>query len=201
MAHYFILIGLALLAGCGPKNSDFEWQGSDLEADRTSEFQLHPNEKPTPKTMFVMAKILAGQGKYAQSEALLKQLVQEFPKFTPAYIKLADLQMAQRRVPETIRTIDAGLKLEPRNDILINNLGMCYFVIGDYPRALAGFTQAAGINPENTRYRSNLALVLGVMGRQEESASLYEQVLSPQDAKHNVQVLIQAREKLQPSVN
>jgi hypothetical protein len=45
----------------------------------------------------------------------------------------------------------------------------------------------------DARYRGNMALALGMLGRYEESLSLYQQVVSPSDAHFNLAVICDAR--------
>jgi Flp pilus assembly protein TadD len=66
----------------------------------------------------------------------------------------------------------------------------------DYIKALNLFTQAAGLAPGNARYRSNMAVALGMMGRDQEALALYEQVLPKTDAQYNLAVLCRARQGL-----
>ena len=127
------------------------------------EFQTQANLPPTAKTLYVMAEILATQGRDQQCELLLKRIIEEHPKFPLAYNSLAELQMRQGRVDEAIETISSGLRVRSRDPVLLNNLGMCWIVRGDYEKALETFTKAAGIMPENTKYRMNMAVALGLM--------------------------------------
>jgi len=70
---------------------------------------------------------------------------------------------------------------------------MCWIIRREYEKALKMFTMAAGVLPENVRYRANMAVALGLMGRDEESLSLFKQVLPEDQANHNVDVLREAR--------
>ena len=60
---------------------------------------------------------------------------------------------------------------------------------GLFLKALKMFAEAAGIMPENTKYRANMAVALSLMDRHEESRSLFEQVLRENQANHNVNML------------
>jgi len=71
---------------------------------------------------------------------------------------------------------------------------MCCLVLQDNDHALEAFTKAAGIMPENPKYRANMAVALGLMGRREESLSLFNQVLPVDQANQNVAVLLGAEE-------
>lgn len=139
-----------------------------------------------------MAQILANQGKDAQCEFVLRRCVQDYPQFTPAYNSLAELQMRQGRIHEAVDTLSAALKVRPRDPVLLNNLGMCLLLRREYEPALARFTDAAGLVPENGKYRANMATALGLLGRREESQALLEQVLPRDKVEHNADVLRKA---------
>ena len=150
---------------------------------------------PTAKTLYSMAQILAAQGKDAEGEFILRRCVQEHPQFTPAYNALAELQLRQGRIHEAIATLSAALKSQPRDPVLRNNLGMCLLLRQEYQPALEQFIAAAGRVPENEKYRANMATALGLLGRQEESSALLQQVLPPEKARYNADVLRKAHEK------
>jgi Flp pilus assembly protein TadD len=167
---------------------------TDLVPDSSDDkFQKQANRPPTAKTLYAMANILATQGRDSECASVLKRIVQEHPKFIPAYNRLAELQMRQGRTGAAIETILAGLRINSDDPVLLNNLGMCRIVRGDYEDALEMFTKAAGIMPENAKYRANMAVSLGLTGRDEESLALFRQVLGEDRAAHNLQVLRQAR--------
>ena len=163
------------------------------------EFQKHANRPPTSKTLFAMADILATQGRDKDCEFVLKRIIQENPKYLPAYNSLAELQMRQGRINTAIDTIHDAFRINSEAPLLLNNLGVCWIIRGDYEKALEMFTKAAGIMPENTRYRMNMAVALGLIGRYEESLSLFKQVLPEEQAYHNLTVLRENREKIVPA--
>ena len=72
---------------------------------------------------------------------------------------------------------------------------MCLLLRQEYEGALRQFTDAAGMVPENEKYRANMATALGLLGRQEESLALLQQVLPRDKAEHNAQVLRKARDQ------
>jgi Flp pilus assembly protein TadD len=76
---------------------------------------------------------------------------------------------------------------------MTNNLGMCWLMRGDYAKASEEFTRACGLAPQNARYRSNLAVALGMMGRYDESLALFAQVVPAGTAHYNLYVICQAR--------
>ena len=148
---------------------------------------------PTPKTRYAMARILIAKGSESEADLMLRWIIQKHPHFMPAYVELAEMHMRHRRVQPAVNVLNAGLAFSPRDPVLLNDIGMCWMVKGDYARALTMFKQAAAAMPANARYRGNMALALGMMGRYEESLALYEQLLTPADAHDNLAVICEAR--------
>jgi len=171
-------------------NQDAQLSRSELD------FQEGRDRPPTAKTLYAMADILAKQGKESDCEFVLKRIIHEHPQFLPPYNTLAELQMRQGRVNDAINTISRALQIRPRDPVLLNNLGMCWIVRKNYEKALEFFTEAAGIIPESARYRANMAVALGLMGRYDESLSLLKLVMPEDKAEHNLAVLRKASESL-----
>ena len=146
-----------------------------------------------------IADILATQGRDPECEYVLKRIINENPEYLPAYNSLAELQMRQDRTDAAIRTLHDGLGINPEDPVLLNNLGMCWMVRRDYAAALEMFTKAAGVLPENRKYRANMAVVLGLMDRDEESLSLFRQVLPIELARQNLAVLQKIQTSTEPS--
>ena len=185
-----IVIGLTV-SGCATPGRFDGLRSSQADAD--ADFQKGADRPPTPRALYAMAGILAGQGRDAECEPVLRRIVREHPRFLPAYCDLAELALRHRRADDAIETLSAGLRLAPRDPILLNNLGMCWILKREYGDALGVFTRAAGIMPQDARYRANMAVSLGMMGRYEESLSLYQQVVPTPDAHHNLGVIRRAR--------
>ena len=117
------LLVVLCLGGCtesaGPASGT---SGTTNSADR--EFQTQANRPPTPKTLWATAQILANQGKDKECEYILNRIIREDPKFLPARNSLAELQMRQGRTNEAIETLQDALRIQPKDPVLLNNLGM-----------------------------------------------------------------------------
>ena len=157
--------------------------------DSDQDLQNIEDRPPTSKTLFAMADILTAQGRDKECEFVLKRIIQEYPRYLPAYNKLAELKMRQGQINAAIETINDAFRIKPDDPLLLNNLGVCRIVTGEYEKALEIFTKAASAKPENVRYRMNMAVALGLMGRYEESLSLFRQVLPEEQATYNLNVL------------
>lgn len=183
-----------LLGGCSsPKQAGFD-QGKRFGQSPDS-FETQRDLPPSTRTLYAMADILAAQGKDRDCEFTLRRCIQQEPKFTPAYNKLAELLMRQGRVHEADNVLSQALRINSADPILWNNLGMCCLVQRRYGKAVEHFTKAAGQVPESAKFRANLATALALLGRDEESGALLQQVLPDEQAKHNAEVLRKAYEK------
>ena len=189
----FVLSIICMICFCGCSQPANSATNAYLVPNGSSpQFGNQSEPIPTAKTLYAMANIVAAQGKDSEYEAVMKRIIREYPDFFPVYNDLAELQMRQGRTNEAIETIQSGLRIRPKDTTLLNNLGMCWLVRMEYENALAMFAEAAGIMPENARYRANMAVALSFMGRYEESLSLFKQVLRKEQASHNVRVLQEA---------
>ena len=182
-------LGALVLVGCS--SSDRGGYGVRASDER---FEAGADQPPSAKTLYAMARVMEAKGQSAQAEMMYVRAVQADREFVPAYCDLAQLQTRDGRVKDAIQTLSAGLEVRPQDTVLLNDLGMCWLARGDYEEALGSFTQAAALLPENTRYRSNMAVALGMLGRYEESLALYRQVLPAGEAYFNVAVLCEARQ-------
>jgi len=182
---------LMLLCGCSQPSRSSRFNDTRLDKGLDAA-EVRPDQPPSAKTLYSMAEILATQGKDTECEFVLRRCVQEHPRFTPAYNSLAELQMRQGRVHEAVAVLSQALEIRPKDPVLLNNLGMCLLIRKEYGKALDRFTQAGGLVPESEKYRANMAIALGLLGRQEESLALLEQVLPKDKAGHNAEVLRKA---------
>ena len=187
---------LALAAGCTRPQARADVQRTDNHEE--DYFAAGAGRAPTLKTRYAMARLLATQGKDNECIFILEQLIRERPQCLPAYSDLAEIYMRHRRLPEAIRTLEAGLAVARRQDpVLVNNLGMCRMIQGDYAVALAAFTTADTLAPDDARFKANRATALGMLGRYDEALAHYQQVLAPADAHYNLAVICEARNDLE----
>lgn len=183
-----LVIAATTVSGCAT-NSRHVSSYSSHNKDNSLLIASDSYEPPKAMTLYAMSRILVSQGKDDQGELVLARLIREFPEFIPAYCDLAELRMRQGRVDDAVEGLSRGLQVAPRDPILLNNSGVCSILKGDYEGALNSFTMAAEVVPHDDRYRANMALALGMLGRYEESLSLYEKVLEPESAHENIRII------------
>ena len=182
-----------LLCGCDESYIKSGKQHDYTSSYRDTEFQKGAERPPTAMTLYSMAKILIDQGRFNDAEVLLQKVIEKNPEFLPAYHNLAEINIRNRRTNEAIKILSRALDENGSDPKTLNNLGMCWMMRKDYEQALQMFTEAAGLKPENTRYRANMAVALGLMGRDEEALALYKQILPEKQAEKNIDIIRKAR--------
>src|SRR5688500_16005084 len=158
-------------------------------------FDLGPGRKPTPETMFGLAKILAARDRRTESMDILRSIVSQYPNYLPAYNALAETYIEIGQSQDAIDIMTVGLKRAPNDPVLLNNMGMAHFLREDYQRALPYFEKAADLRPELPLYRANKAAALGMLGRTREARLEYRQILPAKAADENVEILDRARRR------
>lgn len=185
--------------GCDESYAKSKKQHDYVLSHKDVEFQQGADRQPTAKTLYSMAKIFIHQGRFNDAELLLQKVINQNPKFIPAYHDLAEIKIRNRRTNEAVEVLSHALKENSSDPKTLNNLGMCWMIRRDYEKALQMFTEAAGLEPENTRYRANMAATLGLMGRDEEALALYRQILPDKQANKNLTIIRQARSTVSKS--
>ena len=178
------LLGLAL-AGC---------MNVTPPSGKSEDFEHSSDRPPSARTLYSMARVMVAQGQDDQAKFVLARVLHVHPDFVPAYCAMAELQMRARHVDEAMETLSDGLKIAPQDAILHNDVGMCRVMKKDYGVALKEFTSATALAPADSRYRGNMAMALGMLGRYEESVELYKQIMPESDAHFNLAVICEARD-------
>jgi Flp pilus assembly protein TadD len=97
----------------------------------------------------------------------------------------------QGKYSDAIPFYERALTLAPNNPGVMNNLAMAHAMMGD-PKKAEEILRQAVASPEATpKMRENLALVLGLQGRYDESRSVASSVLNPDVASANTSYLKQ----------
>ena len=147
-----------------------------------------------PETVYGMAKLLLAQGNEEQCERMLFSLTLTHPKFTPAYSDLAEIRMRRGRIDEAVRFLSSGLEISAHDPVLLNNLGVCSLMKGEYEDALESFEMAGAVFPYDERVGTNTAAALALLGHQDESLAMYKRFVSENDAQFNLEVLTRMRQ-------
>lgn len=104
----------------------------------------------------------------------------------------------QGKYDEAVPFYERALTLSPNNPTVMNNLAMAYAMTGDPKKAEGILRQALDAPGSTPKVRENLALVLGLQGRYDESKAIASGVLSTDTASANASYL-QQMVRLQPT--
>ncbi len=186
-----LLVGTVLCWGCA--TSGHGEPVYSAPADANDAFAIGADLPPSAKTLYRLGKLLAAQGRMADSIASLRACIERHPEFMPAYCLLAELSVRHRQFETAIEILQRGLKFAPDDPVLRNDLGMCLLLRGQPEAALDEFSQAAALVPNDPHYRANVALATGMVGRYGEAFTLYCELLGNRSAHFNLGVICQAR--------
>lgn len=91
----------------------------------------------------------------------------------------------------------SALKIVPDEPQVLSNLGLSYMLQNNLPRAEETMRRAYQRNPADFRVRGNLAMVLGLEGKQAEAETIVKADLPPDQAAAKVTALRQLLSKKQ----
>jgi len=177
----YSILAVAGLAGC------------QSGATRSDAFEAASNRPPTPRTLHMMARMLQENGRHDQAEYVLLKVVDENPRYLPAYVELADLQVTLERYHAAVGTLRAAHEVAANDAVIANNLGVLLLRQNDPAAATEAFRAAVRTDPGEARYRANHALGLGLQGRDDECYRMYASILPPEEAYWNLGVIAEAR--------
>ncbi|HTE04606.1 MAG TPA: hypothetical protein VK824_00315 [Planctomycetota bacterium] len=186
---------LLLVAACGaPSAGDAAWRSDGTDASAAAAgFDASADRAPEPGTLLAMARICAAQGHDSECESLLTRALAAAPDCLPAYTELSALYL-RHDLPDSAETVlRRGLERAPADAVLRNDLGMCLLLRRRYEAALDEFSRAAAVPPLDARHRGNMALALGLLGRDDEALALWQQIVPPREAQANLDIVRAAR--------
>jgi protein O-GlcNAc transferase len=117
--------------------------------------------------------LYARRGRIREAEADLRQAIEQWPTFAPAYVQLG-LTLVRRGVhEEAIGVLREALRLDPDRVDPLLYLGEALQAIGDLPEALGMLQRAAELSPDDPRSYKLMGRVLDRQGRTEEAMSMH----------------------------
>ncbi|MFB9267397.1 tetratricopeptide repeat protein [Bradyrhizobium erythrophlei] len=134
-------------------------------------------------------RALADNGNFQQAfEVLGRAHTPEDPDWRILSAQGAALDQLDRH-EEARQYYASALKIVPDEPSVLSNLGLSYLLAKDLPKAEDALRRARERAPGDMRVRTNLAVVIGLQGRQSEAETIMKADLPPQEGAANVAAL------------
>ena len=88
----------------------------------------------------------------------------------------------QGEIEPAIVEFEAGLRLDAQNANLLNSLGVCHAISGNYPKAREVFQKVAALDPDEVMAIYNLGLVLLLTGEEDQALAHFQAAESIDDS-------------------
>lgn len=133
-------------------------EGAYEEAKKAYESALVLNPG-NPELNLALARIEVAKGDNKAARVELGKALEKKGDYTPAVYLLAQMQVAERNVPEAIRSIEAIAMLSPNDSGVFLQLGLLYYDQKQYANAVLAFGRAVEIDPQyaNAKYLLGLS--------------------------------------------
>ena len=119
------------------------------------------------------------QKKYAESEAVFRQLIARQPDHAGA-LNYLGYMLAERgeRLGESVELIQRALKLDPDNGSYLDSLGWAYFKSGKFDLAAEHLKRAADQLVTNSVVQDHYGDVLARLGRYDQAIEAWTRALA-----------------------
>ncbi|MCH9806246.1 MAG: tetratricopeptide repeat protein [Alphaproteobacteria bacterium] len=128
--------------------------------------------------------LAADLGRLEEAKGLLRASIDPANRDWRTHSALGSALASEGRHGEAQKEFAAALKLAPDHPSVLNNLALSYALDGKHDRAEALLRQAS-TSGGAVKSKQNLALLLGLKGRTEESHTVAASVLPPETASMN----------------
>jgi len=129
-------------------------------------------------TILVLLPItLSANPMWKNNITLYGKITVDFPRVAFAHHGLGDAYRDAGRLDLALLEWERALVYDPGNPLLLNSVGNCYALLGDYGRAVAAYRTAIQVYPEHVESLYNLAMALEKSGRQAEADEYYRKFM------------------------
>ncbi|WP_167770620.1 tetratricopeptide repeat protein [Bradyrhizobium niftali] len=118
-----------------------------------------------------------GQGKYAETEALCREILKALPDHVDAMHLLGMCAHDGRRLEEAQQLLERVIALDPRLHDAHNNLATVHFDLGDFQEARRCQERAIALKPNFAVALTNLGNTLMHLGQYEQALELHERAI------------------------
>lgn len=138
------------------------------------------------ESQLAMARLQERRGQTREAEAVYRAMISKFPDHPLAWHRLGVMSAKAGKYAEAEEYLQRSRQAAPANAALLSDLGYLYCLqhrLNDAERVLR---EAIAIEPHHVAANNNLGLVLGEMGRFEESMTAFKRVGTESQALANL---------------
>ncbi len=130
-----------------------------------------------PNANLLLGKAYIQLNQYDNAENALKNYSAAFPKVKEVQVNangdLSKIYMDQKKYPQVVESLRKVTSADPRNFDAFQNLGVAYFQMKDYPKAVSAWRSALGIKKDARVYKF-LGFSYYNLGKFPEAIDCYE---------------------------
>jgi serine/threonine protein kinase/tetratricopeptide (TPR) repeat protein len=119
----------------------------------------------------------AQAGDVAKQKEIYESLIQEFPRDSEARASLARLLNGSGEAGQSVSVLQAGLKLDRKNETLLNQLAYSQAETGNLPGALQADDQYMAVRPSDPNPWDTRGDILYLSNRDDEAVAAYRKVI------------------------
>ena len=149
-------------------------------------------KKIGPEVYVGAARLLENNGSFAEAEGKYREALRVAPNDLGALVGLARLY-DRGEGQKAIDIYRKAAAAHPTNGLVFNDMGLCYRRQRQLDKSLNAFRQAVDLQPDNAKYRNNLAAALVDASRNEEAYQELAALNSPAVAHYNLAYLLQQK--------
>ena len=153
--------GAFALAGCGDPNG----VGKSAKSASLSGRQ---------EVKLRLAHATEESGDYVAAEKLFLQVIDQAPDAIGPHMELADFYRRHHEDQKAIDSLNAALKLDPKNTQIDRALGNTYIALGEPEQALAVLNEAIALNPRDPLLYNSKGVALDETGNYSEAQQSYQ---------------------------
>ncbi|MBM7482546.1 MULTISPECIES: glycosyltransferase family 41 protein [Bradyrhizobium] len=152
-------------------------QSSGAGARAFQNARLQKKLKKQADAIISTANAAYGQGRYAETEALCRQILNELPEHFGALHLLGLGAFASRHFEAAKQALKYAVTVDPRSAQAFSDLGATHFALGEYEDARTSLERAIALKPSFPMALANLGNTLLHLNRVEQAIELYDRAI------------------------
>lgn len=140
--------------------------------------RAHEINSAQPQVMFALANLFNEVGNFEKSDKYFIKTIDAKPKFIEqAYIAFSQALYNAKRYDAAIPVYKRILEHQPKNALVYNNLGNCFYQTDKLVEANQAYESAIKFKPDYSEAFTHLGLTFRGMGEKEKAVSAFEQAI------------------------